>query len=185
MTRWVLVIVCLVALGLGRATAQEADQGGGAGAISLDDRLKHELASLPHLWGKRLVAGGFDDKVVVVTFFASWCPPCRAEFRNLKEVYAAYAASGVEIVAINRFEDFAGLSNAAKLDSFLDRFDPAFSVVAGNESISRRFGDITRIPTLFVFDRKGRTALAFLNERGATETNLSAGELRAVISPLL
>ncbi len=52
-------------------------------------------------------------------------------------------------------------------------------------AVSRAFGGVDRIPTLFVFDREGRVVYDFVNARGATTTSVSAAELRAVIEPLL
>ena len=77
------------------------------------------------------------------------------------------------------------LSGPAKLDAFLDRYDPAFAVVAGSGAIADGFGGVSRIPTLFVFDRDGRIVYDFVNARGAARTSVSAAELRAVIEPLL
>ncbi|MCH9019461.1 MAG: hypothetical protein IIA73_03760 [Proteobacteria bacterium] len=49
---------------------------------------------------------------------------------------------------------------------------------------ARAFSGVSRIPTLFVFDRDGRVVYDFVNPRGATGTNAPA-ELPAVIEPLL
>ena len=151
----------------------------------LDGGLKRALAGAPGLRGAALAPETLDRKIVVVTFFASWCPPCHVEFRHLNEIHAAYAGRGVAVVAVNLFEDFGGLSGPAKLEAFLDRYDPAFAVVAGTDAIADGFGGVSRIPTLFVFDRDGRIVYDFVNARGAARTSVSAAELRAVIEPLL
>ena len=92
--------------------------------------------------------------------------------------------AGVEFIAVNLFEDYGGSSGGARLTRFLDRFDPAYAVVTGTDAVSKAFGTITRIPTLFVFDRTGRPAFTFVHERGAEKTYLRADELRAVIASL-
>ncbi len=55
----------------------------------------------------------------------------------------------------------------------------------GNDSISRFFGNIRRIPTLFVFDREGRPALEFANERQGKSSTFAPGKLEALIGRLL
>ena len=152
------------------------------GALAADARAI--MQTLPHLNGPRVTDATFDDKVLVVTFFASWCPPCRQEFADLSDVYRQHRQAGLEVVAINLFEDFDNLSDDERLAAFLELTQPPFSVVKGNDAISQQFGTIRRIPSLFVFDRQGRRVLTFAHERGAQAT-LDAAALRQVISPLL
>ena len=153
--------------------------------VRLDAALIAEIAGLVPLRGAAPTPERLAGKVVVVGFFASWCPPCHAEFRHLGEIDARYRDAGVEIVAINLFEDFGGLSSPAKLERFLDRYDPAYSVVRGTDATAQAFGGVRRIPTLYVFDREGRPAFGFVHEIGAAKTNVSADELAAVIDALL
>ena len=152
------------------------------GALEADARAI--MQTLPHLSGPRVTDATFDDKVLIVTFFASWCPPCRQEFADLSQVYFQYRDHGLEVVAINLFEDFDNFSDDERLAVFLDLTQPPFTVVKGNDAISQQFGTIQRIPSLFVFDRQGRRVLTFAHERGAQAT-LDAAALRQVISPLL
>lgn len=152
------------------------------GALAADARAI--MQTLPHLNGPLVTDATFDDKVLIVTFFASWCPPCRQEFADLSAVYRQYRQAGLEVVAINLFEDFDNFSDDERLAAFLELTQPPFTVVKGNDAISQQFGTIRRIPSLFVFDRQGRQVLAFAHERGAQAT-LDAAALRQVISPLL
>lgn len=149
----------------------------------LDESLTSALAGLDHIAGAPFAPA--PGKVVVVTFFASWCPPCRTEFRHLSAVQRHYPESDLQIVAINLFETWAGQSNAARLDRFLKDTKPRFTVVRGNDEISKRFGGITRIPTLLVFDRRGRMAYRFIHETGATKQQVEEAELRQVIDGVI
>ncbi len=142
------------------------------------------MQTLPHLNGPPVTHATFDDKVLIVTFFASWCPPCRQEFADLSDIYLQHREAGLEVVAINLFEDFDNFSDDERLATFLELTQPPFTVVKGNDAISQQFGTIRRIPSLFVFDRQGRRVLTFAHERGAQAT-LDAAALRQVISPLL
>ena len=152
------------------------------GALAADARAV--MQTLPHLKGPKVTDTTFDDKVLIVTFFASWCPPCRQEFADLSEIYLQHREDGLEVVAINLFEDFEDFSDDERLAVFLDLTQPPFTVVKGNDAISQQFGTIRRIPSLFVFDRQGRRVLTFAHQRGAQAT-LDAAALRQVISPLL
>lgn len=144
-----------------------------------------ELLSLENLRGEVLTQADLEDRVVAVVFFASWCPPCHAEFRHLNSVAERYAGHGLTIVAVNVFEDFGGLSTPAKLRAFLNRYDPSYPVVAGTEETKRVFDNLDRVPSLFLFDRQGEVAFHFRHAPKAAKTHVSEAELIAAIEPLL
>ena len=181
-----LILVCafLVALGGGAAHGEDG-QAAPPSVPSLTTAMRDGVLALPHLYGKPLVSESFKDKVVVVSFFASWCPFCLVEFRNLNAVDAAYGERGLEIVSINLFEEWGGFSGPAKLRVFLERFKPGFSVVKGDDRVAALFGGVRRIPTLFVFDRTGREVLHFVNEWGGTKRYVELEELKAAIESAL
>ena len=143
------------------------------------------LSGLSALRGEAVTAAAFVDKIVLVAFFASWCPPCKHEFPHLNSIYAAYRDQGFRIVAVNVFETFDGLSSPAKLEAFLDDVDPSFPILKGNAETRRAFGNLDRIPTMFLFDREGTPAYVFRHERDAEKTHLTEAELRRVVEPLL
>jgi|GEM_PF-1318747 len=149
----------------------------------LNATLVKALAGLDHIAGAPFSPPG--GKVTVVTFFASWCPPCRVEFHHLSAIRRRYPAADLDIVAINLFETWAGQSNPGRLDRFLRDTKPQFTVIRGNDDISKRFGDVTRIPTLLVFDRQGRMAYRFVHKTGATKTHVEEAELRGIIDGVL
>lgn len=157
-----------------------------AETVILDAGKREALTVLPPLYGDhRLETGALDDKIVVVAFFASWCPPCNPEFDHLNAVRRAYPEDQVQILAVNIFESFGGLGNEQRLNRFLKRKNPQFVTLGNGESVSEAFGKVERIPTVFVFDRDGRTAFSFVHARGATKTHTTADELAQTIDALL
>ena len=89
------------------------------------------------------------DKVVLINFWATWCPPCRLEMPAMQALYARYQDQGFEILAVNLQEQDAQMS------AFVDEMGLTFPVIvdqAGDLSSTYR---VTSLPTTFVVDREG------------------------------
>ena len=142
------------------------------------------LTAQPALWGEAPRADDLRGNVVVVTFFASWCPPCREELAKLAQLHAKHATGGLRVVAINYFEEWEGVSDDAKLALFLERVNMPFPAVRGDKAMVDWFGGVRYIPTLFVFDRTGAQVHAAENP-GAELTMPGMEELEAMLTRLL
>lgn len=118
-----------------------------------------EIASLPSLdlkdiEGRRIESADLAGRVVIVEFWATWCPPCRSTLGWLGEVKQRYGDRlEVVTVAIESEE-----SEARKQAQSLKQ---APRVVMGTEALAASFGAISSVPTMFVFDREGKTAMVF------------------------
>lgn len=158
----------------------------GVSAVELRPELRESITALEHLHGARYSAKALEGSVVLVSFFASWCPPCHKEFRHLNKFHQKYGPKGLKIVAINYFEDLGGFKDdGVRLGRFLRRYDPAFSVVRGTDDTAKRFNNVERIPTVFIFDRKGKKTFEFIHHYKATKTNPTESELTEVLDRLL
>ena len=107
-----------------------------------------QIASLPALG----ISDGLKDRVVLVEFWATWCPPCRGTLSWLGSVKKKYG-DNVTVVTV------AIESDPADVQKMIGSL-PVRSVM-GTPELARSFGDISAVPTLFVFDRNGKTAGVF------------------------
>ena len=143
------------------------------------------VAGLPAVVDARAVNGAsLENKPVLVTFFASWCPPCREEFAHLNELRQEFADSDLQIIAINVHEAWDE-NDAIRMKKFIDTTKPSFPAVVGSKEIRDLFGGIDRIPTVYGFSRSGEHVYRFIHKRGSKKTNASFDELKNAAKNLL
>ena len=106
--------------------------------------------TIKSLDGKTLVLADLKGKIVVVNFWATWCPPCRAEIPDFVEFYNQNKAKGLEIVGVSVDE-----MTPQQLRPFVDKNKMSYPVALVNEKILKDYGPISAIPTTFVIDKKG------------------------------
>ncbi len=143
------------------------------------------LPAAPAIIGDQVPEQELVSKPVVVTFFASWCPPCTDEFKALNEVRATYPDAKATIVAVNLFENWGGKVNLQRMARFLKRTKPEFYVVKGDKKIAKAFGNIERIPSLVVYDPKGKEIWRFIHLQGAEKMSATAGEIKEALAKAL
>jgi len=170
-------LIFTVALLVGLQSAADA-----RAPLQFDESLRSALGALPTIGSQPI--GDIDGKIIIVTFFASWCPPCRWEFESLNAVRERYKEKDVAIVAVNWFENWGNYKSGKRLKRFLASTKPQFPLVEGTKSLSDKFGGIDRIPTLFVFDRNGREAFSFVHLQGAEKMHVETEELIGVLDAL-
>jgi thiol-disulfide isomerase/thioredoxin len=108
--------------------------------------------------GKPVSIKGLKGKVVVIDFWATWCPPCVAEMPKMKKLYAEYKGKGVEFigVSLDQSKEKGGLDSLKKFVAENDITWPQY--YQGNfwqSDFSKAWG-INSIPCVFLIDADGR-----------------------------
>ena len=105
---------------------------------------------LKDLQGKEVSSADFKGKVVVVDFWATWCPPCRAEIPGYIALQKKYADKGLVIIGISVDED-----GAKAVAPFAKAKGINYPVLLFNDDVVAAFGGIEGIPTTFLIDQDG------------------------------
>jgi peroxiredoxin len=119
-------------------------------AAQPEKRQKAPNFSLQTQNGKVIELSKLKGKVVLVNFWATWCPPCRAEIPDFIEVYNTYKSKGIEIIGIALDE-----KGWSKVTPYIEEAKINYPIVLGSAEVVRQYGGIEAIPTTFIVDRKG------------------------------
>lgn len=90
----IIIIAAVLALGVGIAAQRFLPPTGETGATSLPD------FNLPDLYGNQHNISEWRGKILIINFWATWCPPCRKEIPEFIALQEHYSAKGVQFVGI-------------------------------------------------------------------------------------
>ena len=108
--------------------------------------------TLPDIDGESHSLSDFRGKVVMLNFWATWCPPCRREMPSMQRLYDKLRERGLVVVAVNQFED------PDLVFEFTGRLslEPEFPILFDRESrISEQY-KVKGLPTTYLLDKQGR-----------------------------
>jgi peroxiredoxin len=114
--------------------------------------------TLKDLHNKKWTLSQLHGKIVLVNFWATWCPPCRTEMPDLDAIYTHYQSQGLVVLSITDEDPF-------KVNSFLapTGYHPPVLIDSGG-AVHKMF-HVEGIPETFVFDRDGKLAGIAIDQR--------------------
>ena len=99
--------------------------------------------------GRVLTSDALRGKVVLVNFWATWCPYCRKEMPAIDSFLKDYHGKGLEVVAISVDDP------PEKIAAWMKDKGYAFNAAPTNATVATVFGNITSVPTSFILDADG------------------------------
>ena len=131
--------------------------------------------ALPDLEGTAQRLSDFRGNVVLLNFWATWCPPCRAEMPSMEALYQAYKDQGFVILAVS-----SDVQGAAVVQPFMEGYRLSFpSLLDTTGRVNGLYG-VRSIPTSYLLDRHGRVVSREIGAR-----NWAKAEARALVASLL
>ena len=123
--------------------------------------------------GRGILLSALKGKVVVLNFWATWCPPCRQEIPGFLEVYSRYKSQGLEIVGLS-----VERGKEKEVASFISSYNISYPVSIADSSVISDYGPIEYIPTTFIVNRDGDIVYKHVG-------GMSSIQLEDVIKPIL
>ncbi len=109
--------------------------------------------------GRPVSLSNFKGKVIILNFFATWCPPCRSEIPDFVKLQRAYRPQGLLIVGVSteemdKLEDFA-IKNGVNYPVLVD----------SGGKVHHVYGPIRAIPTTFIIDKEFKVRQHYIGAR--------------------
>ena len=141
---FVFFLTAFLMIGCDNSTSEQSvPKGGLVGNIAPD-------FTLTDMQGQQVSLSQFRGKVVIVNFWATWCPPCREEMPSMEKLYRDYQDKGLVMLAVNVDEN--GKQAVAK---FLQRTPHSFPILLDSENVAQNTYGVFRFPESFIIDRNG------------------------------
>ncbi len=183
-TLFLLAIALVVAAALGlvtsiyalrRARAEQAgDAASAADAKVIRFARNPEMAPpflLHDISGKIVSTADWKGKVVILNFWATWCPPCREEIPELVQLQAHYKD---KLLIVGASEDDDGPQRVLQ---FAQRYGMNYPIVMATRELIDNYGGVPALPTSFIIDPQGRV---MTKHTGLYEYEVYEREVRAL-----
>jgi peroxiredoxin len=144
-------VAIIVALSLGIALLPMGSQAA-EGVCAANAKAANLNLTFKDIHGKSVVLSDYKGKVVLLDFWATWCPPCRKEIPGFIDLYNKYKSRGLVVVGVSMDEEAADVSH------FAAQIGMNYPILLGfgrEEYLKPAFGELP-LPTSFVIARDGR-----------------------------
>lgn len=109
--------------------------------------------------GKTVKLSDFKGKIVILNFFATWCPPCRGEIPDFVALQKTYGAKALAIIGVSN-------ENVSTVKNFVNAAGVNYAVLLdASGAASDAYGPIRAIPTTFVIDKEFKIRQVYIGAR--------------------
>ena len=144
---FLVLFMAMFAIGCGSTEAQKSQYG------------KAPDFQIKDINGQPVKLSDYSGKIVILNFFATWCPPCRMEMPDFERIARNYP-NDVKILAIN-----VGRESVAKVKDFVSENSITFTVAMDDGNVSNLYGPIRGIPVTVIIDKNMNIAQKYIGMR--------------------
>jgi peroxiredoxin len=121
----------------------------------------------------RITSSSLRGKVVLINFFATWCPPCRHEIPSLVTLQQDFYNRGFTVIGIS-----VDQGDIKLVRKFIDKMGVNYPVAMGTPEVAKGFGGVIGIPVTFLVDRKGNIVKSY---SGFTDLKILEHDLKRLL----
>ena len=111
------------------------------------------------LTNKKVSLKDYNGKIIILDFWATWCPPCRAEIPHFVDIQNKYKDS-VQIIGIS-----LETNRQDRVREFADQYGINYPIIMATREIVNNYGNIKAIPTTFIIDNNGKIVQKYVGFR--------------------
>jgi peroxiredoxin len=149
--------------------ALSALPGGAAAAMQVGDAAPDFTRA--DLSGGEVRLSRHRGKLVLLNFWATWCPPCREEMPVFSRWQQDLQARGLQVIGVSMDDD------GAEVKGFLARYPVSYPIVMGDARFAERFGGVLGLPLSYLIDAQGRVVARYQGEADLAKMEARVKEL--------
>ena len=123
---------------------------------------------LKDLSGKALRLSSYRQHVVLLEFWATWCPPCKASIPELNALQEKYKARGFTVIAVSVDSGDTDLTGFARSNAI------SYPVVLGSEEAAQLY-NVNSVPVSFLIDKEGRIVHTYMGFTDTMKDEIASG----------
>jgi peroxiredoxin len=123
-------------------------------ACGSDAKLANLNFTFKDMNGKPVTLSDYKGKVILLDFWATWCPPCRKEIPGFIELYNTYKSRGLVVIGVS-MDDTGDLPDVKRFAAQMKMNYPVLLGFGRDDDLKPVFGELP-LPTSFVIARDGR-----------------------------
>jgi cytochrome c biogenesis protein CcmG, thiol:disulfide interchange protein DsbE len=137
-------------------------------AETAPDVVRNDLAGHP------IEFRSFRGRLVLVSFWATWCEPCRAEAPRFSSWQKKYGPRGLQVLGISMDDDAAAAARFAR------KLHLSYPIVMGDAALAEAFGGVLGLPLAFLVDPSGQIVARYRGEPDLDRIEAQIGALLPV-----
>jgi thiol-disulfide isomerase/thioredoxin len=141
--------------------------------VALGQSAKAPPVTLKDLRGRTVRLSDYKGKIVLLNFWATWCPPCRAEMPDLVRWQREYRKKGLQVIGVTYPP-----TDITEVRKFIRNLKVNYTVLLGTKETKTLFDSAEALPLTIVIDREG-------NVRDLIEEIILPQEFEQKVKPLL